>query len=473
MSTDSVPLNRATVEIDSPMSPAAACTNTAPQPVRTCVHRALAALDSAGINTVVLRDYEQLTDIPRDGMELDLLVDPAALESMTAILRQHGFVYVPARGHSPHRFYVAYDGEHDIWSILDVVTDLRFGHPVRPLATDGLAGDFLAGAVQRSNARVLAPEHRFVKLLLSCLLNERQFSPAAQAELLQLNNELRCCAEAPQRIAATMDRLLNPALDWKVLQLALERHDFAALLKRRHAVWWQLFRRAPLQNALRWCGGVLARRYSPLLGSGSSGMLVALLGPDGAGKSTLARTLSRIPKLRTCTIYMGSVPPHSMFPFGLLGSLNARLQRLYTAQHAVPLSRPDRVLRKAQSLAYVAIQCLLMFLALYRRATGWVVIFDRYSYDSCIQGRPATLREKLLRAVSPAPDLILILDAPGRMLFARKKEHSPEYLERNRVAYRVLARELPHAMVLDASGDISLLRRQGRFALWSRYCEKN
>ncbi len=474
MSTNSVSLNQPPAgELVGATATAVTSTNPVRQSVPPRVHEVLAALDSAGIHCVVLRDYEQLTELPRDGMEVDLLVDPTAIEPMTAILRQYDFVFIPTRGHSPHRFYLGYDEAHDAWTILDVVTDLRFGRPGRPLATDGLTDDFLTGAVPRPLARVLAPEHRLLKLLLSCLLNEGQFSAGAQSELLRLNSQL--CPAGVQRLAALMARLLGSALDWEFVESALERHDFAALLKRRAAAWWRLFRRAPARNMLRWCGTLLARRCSGFLGPGGSGMLVALLGPDGAGKSTLARVLSSTPKLRTCTVYMGSVPPRPRFPFGLLPSLDARLQRLYAAEQDAAIPLHDRALRKAQSLAYALTQCLLMALALYRRATGWLVIFDRYSYDSRIKvpARRASLRERLLRAVSPGLDLILILDAPGLMLFARKKEHSPEYLERNREAYRILARQLPHATVLDASGDVSLLRRQARFALWSRYCEKH
>ena len=51
----------------------------------------------------------------------------------------------------------------------------------------------------------------------------------------------------------------------------------------------------------------------------------------------------------------------------------------------------------------------------------------------------------------PAPDLLLILDAPGAVLHARKPEHPADVMEAEMVRYRVLSERLPRAELVDAT----------------------
>ena len=78
------------------------------------------------------------------------------------------------------------------------------------------------------------------------------------------------------------------------------------------------------------------------------------------------------------------------------------------------------------------------------------------------------LRQWLLERACPAPDLVLLLDAPGETLFARKKEHSPARLEEQRQGFLALRDRLPNLVVLDASRDPDDVRRQALAAIWKR-----
>ena len=51
----------------------------------------------------------------------------------------------------------------------------------------------------------------------------------------------------------------------------------------------------------------------------------------------------------------------------------------------------------------------------------------------------------------PAPDLLLVLDAPGEVLHARKPEHPADVLEAEMARYRDLAGRLPRAELVDAT----------------------
>jgi thymidylate kinase len=56
-----------------------------------------------------------------------------------------------------------------------------------------------------------------------------------------------------------------------------------------------------------------------------------------------------------------------------------------------------------------------------------------------------------LRRFYPRPDLIICLDAPAEVLFARKGEGTPELLERRRQEYLQLRQVAPHFVIVDAT----------------------
>ena len=87
-------------------------------------------------------------------------------------------------------------------------------------------------------------------------------------------------------------------------------------------------------------------------------------------------------------------------------------------------------------------------------------MFDRHfladHYHSDIEPRPGSrgavgaLHGWMLQNAYPKPDLVLCLDAPGSVLFARKPESSAQSLEHRRQEYLRLAGAVPAFEVVDA-----------------------
>src|SRR5262245_38004666 len=119
------------------------------------LRQVFAALDEAKITYSLLRGFEEL-ELPAESSEVDLVVAPAHLPQLAQILAAKNFVVLPAWGHAPHHFFVAYDRVAGSWLKFDVVTDLRYGQPFRTLGIDRLES-CLHNRCRREFTYVLSP----------------------------------------------------------------------------------------------------------------------------------------------------------------------------------------------------------------------------------------------------------------------------------------------------------------------------
>jgi thymidylate kinase len=91
-----------------------------------------------------------------------------------------------------------------------------------------------------------------------------------------------------------------------------------------------------------------------------------------------------------------------------------------------------------------------------QRAKLGLVVFDRHLLDVLVDparyrlGGPSWVARAACRLV-PRPDLIVVLDAPASVVRARKQEVSTAESQRQSLAYRRLAADVPGAHLVDAT----------------------
>lgn len=204
-------------------------------------------------------------------------------------------------------------------------------------------------------------------------------------------------------------------------------------------------------------------------------LTVALIGPDGAGKTTVARRIEGELAPSVKYLYMGvsadssnQLLPTTRLVRALKRARGApaddRGPRDRTELAPRPAGGGARLRRSTRAALRTANRLAEEW---YRQALAWsygrrgaVVLFDRHffadyhAYD--VTGGPdlplgRRIHGYLLDRAYPKPDLVVYLDAPAEVLLARKGEGSLELLDQRRLDYLGLAAVAPDFAVVDAT----------------------
>jgi thymidylate kinase len=128
-------------------------------------------------------------------------------------------------------------------------------------------------------------------------------------------------------------------------------------------------------------------------------------------------------------------------------------------------------------LARLAVIWGRYFLAQYHLFRGRLVVFDRYIYDAAVPTPyPLSLANRVGRWIDghscPAPDVILLLDAPGEMMHQRKPSYTPEMIENWRQHFLGLERRFPQLEVIDTTKGATEVLNQAMDRLWREYIRR-
>lgn len=203
---------------------------------------------------------------------------------------------------------------------------------------------------------------------------------------------------------------------------------------------------------------------------------VAVIGPDGAGKSTITRRLVEALPLAVKYIYMGVnlessnlVLPTTRLILELKRMRGGRPDMAGppdpTRTKAMPKNKVKRVLKELKTSVrmfnLMAEEWFRQLVVWYYLRRGYVVLSDRhffcdyYAHDVAQNGVNRPLANRLhgfqLDRLYPKPDLLILLDAPAEVLFARKGEGTLDLLESRRQEYLQLRQVVPHFAIVDAT----------------------
>jgi hypothetical protein len=402
------------------------------------LRRLFAALEERGVPWVLLRAP---LDFARPTGDVDLLVAPQAVDRFTQAAEASGFVALPGWESPPGLILVSYDRASDHWLVLDVATAVTFRSPW-PWELPGAAETVLARRRVSDQVALPAEDDSFWLLVAHCLLDDGGVPARYRPRL----GELARAGDGDDELGAALVAAAGGRIQPQTLRDAARAGDWAALERAganliagvRAGTAPVEHRRAAVRAARR-----LARK--PLLLPRRRGLSVALLGPNGVGKSTVAAGLERGFPLGARTVHMG----------------------LWKAAAANPRRLPIEILLRplrlwARSAA-----------AHYHQARGRLVIYDRYVYEARLPAQPPLVAAKrlyhrLLEHAVPRPDVAVVLDVPGEVAFTRKQENPPEELESERRVYAEIAAREPRVTMIDASQGVDAVRAEVAEIVWDR-----
>ncbi len=203
---------------------------------------------------------------------------------------------------------------------------------------------------------------------------------------------------------------------------------------------------------------------------------VALIGVDGAGKTTICNMLRKSLPLRIKYIYMGVNIESSniALPTSRLMMHLKRFNRRKKNKHNPDLEstlhfheiQPKQ--RKSSKIRAVARLINRITEEFYRQVVAWlyqlrghVILFDRhFLFDYALidmesRRREIRLSDRLhrwfIKKVLPQPDLVIFLDAPLEVLFDRKGEWTYQHLQIRRNAFIHQGRKIKNFVQIDAT----------------------
>jgi len=195
---------------------------------------------------------------------------------------------------------------------------------------------------------------------------------------------------------------------------------------------------------------------------GGRGFFVVVQGPDGSGKSALARELSRAAEPHFSGIVRIHLYPRPRFMERLD---RKRSQQWETASDGWRERQHQRgFFRSLLQAAWFTVRCWIGYLSVIwpERCRCRLVVVERWNLDliTAPRSKGIVLPERWCRffyRLGPPPDLIILLEGDSRRIRIRKPELDEAEIQRRMDAARTFFNGYPHAMFLDGLADLSEL----------------
>jgi thymidylate kinase len=407
-----------------------------------------ARLDDAGIRFCLLRNRDKIPGGLLDRSDVDIVV-PAdtSTERLVALFSDLGPVQI-VRRRIITSFYFPVG---PIFLLVDFFNCDQEWRGARLLENQ----EILAQARLDEGIPVASEVHQAFLACFEKLLVEGAAPPRYTLMIT------RAARRSPSEFQALAQRTFGESLGDRLHQLVVEGrlHEMASFAPEcRRAFWLRALQREPIRT-LRGLAGLCGR--AAMIRLRPPGLDVALLGPDGAGKSSVCAAISDGPPLglpfKSVTVLLRY--PRMLPSLAKLPKIMRRHPALAIGDasdpHALPAHGP---LGSTLKLSYYVLDRWLWYLRRGRPllARRGLLLHDRHMLELLVDskryryGGPRWLA-RLATRLTPRPDLVVLLDAPPAVLQARKREVPFAETARQRAAYRALVAALPQGRVVDAA----------------------
>jgi thymidylate kinase len=420
--------------------------------MREILEKVFASINGAGIRYVILRNYDLLPDEIIGG-DIDLLVSPHDTKALKSILEEMGFLVIPDI--FPHAFALFYNVKTGSLVKLDIIDRLVFGKRISISFPGEYEELVLKRRIFSKSIYIPSPEDEMLLLFLHCLGDKGFIQPSYREKLQKLisfplNTGYFECF---------LSSVFGQEVSQKVAGQIMEKR-YIDVIKLRHRLIIYLIGKFNIRNFFVLLK-ILKQKFKRKI-LGRKGLRIALVGPDGSGKTTIAQKIKDRQIFNVKTVYMGQnnfmLPTRQLF----LGILKRRGKSgIFENRELLSSEREGIFSVKGKSRNVIDLfrffhdlmdLCLRYFFYnyLYCRK-GFMVINDRYVYDMLV-GEEKIQKIPLVRwmilSLFPSPDFLFCLDVPVEKMYARKNEHSLEILQKMKINYINLCASLKNSQVI-------------------------
>ncbi|MEK6950823.1 MAG: hypothetical protein AABX13_03830 [Nanoarchaeota archaeon] len=299
--------------------------------------------------------------------------------------------------------------------------------------------ELLARRVKASFFYVPSDEDMFVMLLVHSLLGKRKFKPEYQQRLQQLYSKIDLPLVQQQLTIIFNHRIAC----WLLLQVS--RGNFTSIIRRKY--WLILSFLGKSSQRL----STFLRAYVRFLwwqDHLDPYLLISVIGPDGAGKSTAADSLYsclREYRRKVALVYFGR-GRGNVLPITRLGRRykhhEKQRDRRWDQRHHP--SRWGRTMLYTLAASIFTLDQLLRywFSVMPKRRSKTIVVTDRYCSDLLLMKHVPLALKKALLTLFPKPTLTFYLYQDPAILHQRRPQEPVEELQRQLSLFAELKRDL-------------------------------
>ena len=383
-------------------------------------------LNEKNVRYAVFKGFDHLSDDLFDGKgDIDLIVDKKDIVEFDSIAKSSGFFKTKGLTQVTNKYY-SLDLEKNKLLMLDIFYELplwinKHSNITLKVNLDEMNVEKLV--LSDTSIKILSEKERYIYNSVYYLLKENSnISDKSFFESINLNNEVSSSCLGKQILAINLIRE-NVSSKKDAINELKEKAKFINGLNVNKPKAKELIVRK------------VKRAFKLPANPSHSGMLVAFVGVDGAGKSTLIEQVMSNPFFQPIgikRIYFGHNEFRSPFVLKIYKMLASSSKLSSLRIFPAIIMNVERRLRLLKAIYFIKM--------------GNIVVCDRYFYDDEIYYRGLKIQnskgikgffEKLLRMkVETIPDLTFYLDVSPEVAYSRKQDFSYEQMKLVNLNYK-------------------------------------
>ena len=389
------------------------------------IKKVFATLERVGIKYCVLRNYDFLlegrNEVAGSERSVDLVVAGSDFKQFLVVMQELGFSL------REDSFSLKHKAFFKIEDLIPVSFDVQVGGVYW---NDGcyLGERFVLGnKVRKGWFFVPCENDTFVMLLLHSILGKRYFKQEYKKILIFLRNQVD-----RSYVLLRLQAIFSKSLAQQLCDLAFES-DFEKIIAVKYRYIRAFVLRSPFSFgllSLRWLWWKRLKLYP----------LISVIGPDGAGKSTMTEALKKYLELqgkKVAVVYTGR-GRNQLLPFGTIGRKYKSREKQQDKVRKCSLWKRKMLYTCAAPVFALDLWMRYWFQVFPARVKGKIVITDRYCTDLMLMQYVPVWFKKIMIFFFPRPTLTFYLYNTPEVLYARREEESVEELERQLGLFLVL-----------------------------------